>query len=185
MLACYREILRDDAYVRSGQWEANGNAPLTRSADGQTVGILGLGRIGQAIAQKLSPWNSTIVYHTRTPKDVPYRYYDNLAEMAAACDVLICITPGGPATTASGQPGGAGRAWAFGNAHQCEPGLGCGRSRPDRRLAGGQAGLGPGLMCSRQNPRCRRRCAICPTRCCCPMWAAQPSRPGLRWATSR
>ena len=68
MLACYRELLRDDAYVRSGEWEAKGNAPLTRSADNQTVGILGLGRIGQAIADKLAPWNPTIVYHTRTKK---------------------------------------------------------------------------------------------------------------------
>ncbi|SEW32620.1 Lactate dehydrogenase [Cognatiyoonia koreensis] len=98
MLACYRELLRDDAHVRSGNWEVNGNAPLTRSADNQTVGILGLGRIGQAIADKLAPWNPTIVYHTRTKKDVAYKYYDDLKAMAADCDVLICITPGGPST---------------------------------------------------------------------------------------
>lgn len=98
MLSCYREVLRDDAYVRSGDWEAKGGAPLTRSADGQTVGILGLGRIGQAIADKLAPWNTKIVYHSRTKKDVAYPYYDNLTEMAFDCDVLICITPGGPST---------------------------------------------------------------------------------------
>lgn len=98
MLACYREVLRDDAYVRSGTWEAKGNAPLTRSADGQTVGILGLGRIGQAIADKLAPWSPTILYHTRSEKDVPYEYVGNLTEMAQRCDVLICITPGGAAT---------------------------------------------------------------------------------------
>jgi len=98
MLSCYREVLRDDAYVRSGAWEAQGNAPLTRTADGQTVGILGLGRIGQAIADKLAPWGSKIVYHSRTKKDVDYRYYDDLTTMAQDCDVLICITPGGPST---------------------------------------------------------------------------------------
>lgn len=98
MLACYRELLRDDSHVRSGNWEANGNPPLTRSADNQTVGILGLGRIGQAIADKLAPWSPTIVYHSRTKKDVPYQYYDDLKAMAADCDVLICITPGGPST---------------------------------------------------------------------------------------
>ncbi|MEP5731090.1 MAG: 2-hydroxyacid dehydrogenase [Sulfitobacter sp.] len=98
ILACYREILRDDAYVRSGTWEAKGNAPLTRSFDGQTVGILGLGRIGQAIADKLAPWDAKILYHSRSKKDVPYTYYDNLTAMAHDCDVLICITPGGPAT---------------------------------------------------------------------------------------
>lgn len=98
MLACYREMLRDDAYVRSGEWEAKGGAPLTRSADNQTVGILGLGRIGQAIADKLAPWNAKIIYHTRSKKDVPYTYYDNLTDMARDADVLICITPGGPST---------------------------------------------------------------------------------------
>lgn len=98
MLACYRELLRDDAYVRSGRWEREGNAPLTRSADNQVVGILGLGRIGQAIADKLAPWSPRIVYHTRTPKDVPYTHFDDLVDMAREVDTLICITPGGPAT---------------------------------------------------------------------------------------
>lgn len=98
MMACYRELLRDDAWVRSGDWETKGNAPLTRSADNQTVGILGLGRIGQAIADKLAPFGTTVVYHSRSEKDVPYRYYGNLEEMARDVDCLICITPGGPST---------------------------------------------------------------------------------------
>lgn len=99
MLSCYRELLRDDAYVRSGQWETNGGAPLTRSADNQVVGILGLGRIGQAIADKLAPWGTKIAYHSRSKKDVDYTYYDNLLAMAHDCDVIICITPGGPSTS--------------------------------------------------------------------------------------
>ena len=98
MLACYRELLRDDAWVRSGDWETKGNSPLTRSADDQTVGILGMGRIGQAIADKLKPWTPTILYHTRSPKDVPYEYVGSLTDMAARSDVLIVITPGGAAT---------------------------------------------------------------------------------------
>lgn len=98
ILACYRELLRDDAHVRSGAWEAKGNAPLTRSADNQTIGILGLGRIGQCIADKLAPWNPVILYHTRSKKDVPYTYYADLTAMARDSDILICITPGGPAT---------------------------------------------------------------------------------------
>jgi len=98
LLACYRELLRDDAYVRSGDWSAKGNSPLTRSMDKKTIGILGLGRIGQAIADKLAPWDTTVVYHSRTKKDVPYRYFGNLTEMARSCDALICITPGGPST---------------------------------------------------------------------------------------
>jgi lactate dehydrogenase-like 2-hydroxyacid dehydrogenase len=98
MLSCYRELLRDDAYVRTGEWESKGGAPLTRSADNQTVGILGLGRIGQAIADKLAPWGTKIIYHSRTRKDVDFTYYEDLAEMAKDADVLICITPGGPST---------------------------------------------------------------------------------------
>lgn len=98
MMACYRELLRDDAWVRSGDWETKGNAPLTRSVDNQTVGIVGLGRIGQAIADKLAPFGTTIVYHTRSEKDVPYQYFDSLTDMARAVDCLICITPGGAAT---------------------------------------------------------------------------------------
>ncbi|MEP2029165.1 MAG: 2-hydroxyacid dehydrogenase [Paracoccaceae bacterium] len=98
LMSCYRELLRDDAYVRSGRWDKDGNAPLTRSMDNQTIGILGLGRIGQAIADKLAPFGATIVYHSRNKKDVAYRYYDNLTEMAGDVDALICITPGGPST---------------------------------------------------------------------------------------
>ena len=98
MLACYRNLLADDAHVRSGDWETNGNAPLSRSADNQVVGIVGLGRIGQVIADKLAPFNATILYHSRSQKMVPYQYYGSLVDMAQAADVLICITPGGEET---------------------------------------------------------------------------------------
>lgn len=98
MLACYRNLVTDDAYVRAGRWVSEGNAPLSRSADGRTVGVLGMGRIGEAIARKLQAFDATVVYHTRTPKDVPYRHYDNLVQMARDVDVLIVITPGGAAT---------------------------------------------------------------------------------------
>lgn len=98
MLACFRELLRDDAWVRSGDWERKGNAPLTRSPDNRVIGILGMGRIGQEIARRLQPWNPTILYHARNPKDVPHEHVPDLVEMARRADVLICITPGGPAT---------------------------------------------------------------------------------------
>ncbi|MBT4568409.1 MAG: 2-hydroxyacid dehydrogenase, partial [Marinovum sp.] len=98
MLACYRNLLADDAYVRSGKWQTDGNAPLTRTADNRTVGIVGLGRIGQAIADKLAPFNAKILYHARNEKPVKYTYYSDLAAMARDSEVLICITPGGPST---------------------------------------------------------------------------------------
>ena len=98
MLTLYRNFLHDEAYVRSGRWEAEGNAPLSRSPSNRTVGILGLGRIGETIAEKLRAFRATVVYHSRNPKKVDYKYYGDLKEMAADVDVLIVSTPGGPAT---------------------------------------------------------------------------------------
>jgi lactate dehydrogenase-like 2-hydroxyacid dehydrogenase len=98
MLASYRNLLASDAYVRAGRWPEEGQMTLSRSADNRRVGILGLGRIGLALARKLEPFHADIAYHNRTPRDVPYRYYDDLAEMAAACEVLFVVTPGGADT---------------------------------------------------------------------------------------
>lgn len=97
-LATSRKLVQADNYLRAGRWLADGAFPLTRSVQDRTVGILGLGRIGQAIADRLAMFNSTIVYHSRSKKDVEYTYYDDLTAMAADCDVLICITPGGEET---------------------------------------------------------------------------------------
>ena len=98
MLASYRNLLASDAYVRAGRWPEEGHMRLSRSVDNRRVWILGLGRIGLALARKLEPFHAEIAYHNRTPRDVPYRYYDDLAEMAAACEVLFVVTPGGADT---------------------------------------------------------------------------------------
>ncbi len=98
LLACARQFLRDEDYVRSGRWEVEGTAPLTRSVRGSTVGIVGMGRIGQAIAEKLSAFGTHIAYHTRSEKDVPYPYYADLTALAEASDYLVVIIPGGAAT---------------------------------------------------------------------------------------
>lgn len=97
-LATSRKLPMLDRYVRDGRWEREGNAALTVSPQNRTVGIVGLGRIGQAIADRLPPFGARILYHTRSPKDVPYTYYANLTEMAREADVLIVITPGGAET---------------------------------------------------------------------------------------
>ncbi|MEL6620607.1 MAG: 2-hydroxyacid dehydrogenase [Pseudomonadota bacterium] len=98
MLTSFRNFLSDEAHARSGAWEREGNAPLSRSADGRRVGILGLGRIGQAIADKLKAFDADIHYHSRNAKDVPYTYHADLTEMAKTVEVLIVITPGGADT---------------------------------------------------------------------------------------
>lgn len=99
LLATSRRLVRDDASVRSGKWASDGPTPLTRSVENRKVGILGLGRIGEEIAQRLSIFSADISYHSRNEKQgSPYRYYAKLADMARDVDVLICITPGGAAT---------------------------------------------------------------------------------------
>lgn len=96
-LACYRGLVPADAHARSGAWE-DGEFPLTRSPMDRKVGILGLGRIGQTIAEMVGAFRAEVHYHSRSRKDVPYAYHDSAAALAAAVDVLIVITPGGPET---------------------------------------------------------------------------------------
>jgi lactate dehydrogenase-like 2-hydroxyacid dehydrogenase len=99
MLAVSRCLLRDDHYVRSGQWTSKGAAPLTRSIEGKPVGVLGLGRIGATVAGKLQAFDCDVAYHSRSEKPgVPYRYYADLVQMARDVDYLVVITPGGPET---------------------------------------------------------------------------------------
>ena len=98
MLAGYRNLVASDTYVRAGRWPREGHMALSRSADNRRVGILGLGRIGLALARKLEPFHAEISYHNRNPRDVPYRHFANLTEMASACEVLFVVTPGGADT---------------------------------------------------------------------------------------
>lgn len=97
-LAVSRELLPSDRHARSGEWETKGNFPLTRSVQNRRVGILGLGRIGQTIADRCAAFDADIHYHSRSRKDVPYTYHDSPAKLAAAVEVLVAITPGGPET---------------------------------------------------------------------------------------
>lgn len=99
VLATSRTLVANDAYVRQGRWTGEGAPPLARSIRGRKVGILGLGRIGKDIAEKLGVFGCEIAYHGRTRQDgVPYEYFDDLTDMARACDFLIAICPGGPST---------------------------------------------------------------------------------------
>jgi lactate dehydrogenase-like 2-hydroxyacid dehydrogenase len=99
MLAVSRCLVRDDDWVRSGKWKSRGDAPLTRSIEKKPVGILGMGRIGRRIAEKLQAFDCDVSYHSRRKKsDVPYRYYADLTEMTHDVDYLVVVTPGGADT---------------------------------------------------------------------------------------
>lgn len=97
-LAVSRRLLAADRWVRSGDWERKGAFPLTRTVQGRTVGILGMGRIGQTIARRAQAFGARILYHARSPRDVPHEYVPDPVALARAADVLICITPGGAGT---------------------------------------------------------------------------------------
>lgn len=98
LLAVSRRVAEGDMYVRTGKW-ANGPMGLGHSLSGKTVGIVGLGRIGAAIAQRCAAFNINIVYHGRSEKPgTPYRYHADLVEMAGMADYLILACSGGDAT---------------------------------------------------------------------------------------
>ncbi|CAO4183286.1 Glycerate dehydrogenase (GyaR-like) [Methylorubrum aminovorans] len=98
LLATLRRIPQADRYLRAGRWRER-SFPLTTSLRERRVGILGLGRIGRAIARRLEGFGVTIAYHGRTPQDgVPYAYHDSLLGLARAVDTLIVASPGGPGT---------------------------------------------------------------------------------------
>jgi lactate dehydrogenase-like 2-hydroxyacid dehydrogenase len=98
LLACARNLISNEHYLRAGRWQKDGSAPLSTSVRDKLVGFVGFGRIGQTIAEKLHVFGSNIAYHTRNEKDVPYRYYADLIQLASDADFLIVITPGGPET---------------------------------------------------------------------------------------
>ena len=72
LMAVSRELIVNDSYIRKGNWSKKGNTPLSRAVDGMSVGILGYGRIGQAIARKLEAFNCQISYHARSERCLLY-----------------------------------------------------------------------------------------------------------------
>ncbi|ALN72521.1 2-hydroxyacid dehydrogenase [Aureimonas sp. AU20] len=100
LLMVVRELPQAEAHARSGEWEHKGPYPLTRfSLRGKTVGIMGLGRIGLAIAKRLEGFGVDIRYHNRSQRgDVGYPYDANLTALAQASDILLNVAPGGAST---------------------------------------------------------------------------------------
>jgi lactate dehydrogenase-like 2-hydroxyacid dehydrogenase len=88
-----RKFPQSERYLRAGNWASRGPYPLTTSLGGKTLGILGLGRIGEAIAKRAAACGMKIRYHNRNRKDVPYPYDPDPATLAKNADVLILVTP--------------------------------------------------------------------------------------------
>ncbi|HWI11665.1 MAG TPA: 2-hydroxyacid dehydrogenase [Burkholderiaceae bacterium] len=98
MLAWSRRIARADRFVRAGEWP-KGPLPLGRKMSGARLGLVGMGRIGQAIALRAAAFGMTIAYTARSAKgELPHTYFPSAAALAAHSDYLVVITPGGAGT---------------------------------------------------------------------------------------
>lgn len=99
MIAACRKLAQADRYVREGKWVHDGSFGLSSRVTGKRLGIIGLGKIGKAIAKRAAAFDMPIAYHGRNKQaDVPYIHYADPAEMAANSDIVIVICPGGEAT---------------------------------------------------------------------------------------
>ncbi len=99
LLCTVREFPQAERFLRAGKWLQK-SYPLTKATlRDRTVGMVGMGAIGRAIARRLDAFGVPVVYHTRKPRpEVAYRHYPNLLDMARDVDILLVIVPGGAAT---------------------------------------------------------------------------------------
>ncbi|PZU09134.1 2-hydroxyacid dehydrogenase [Sphingomonas sp.] len=99
MLSVFRRLPAQDLYVRQGRWARDGNPPLSRSLSGRRIGILGLGRIGRAIAERVQPIAGEIAYYARGARaDAPWRFEPDPVELGRWSDVMVVAVAGGGPT---------------------------------------------------------------------------------------
>jgi lactate dehydrogenase-like 2-hydroxyacid dehydrogenase len=98
VIACLREMPGGEAYVRSGEWGRKGMMGMTTSLKGNTIGIVGLGRIGREVADRARAFKMRVAYTGRNRQDVPFDFVPGLVELARQADVLMLTCPGGEAT---------------------------------------------------------------------------------------
>ena len=98
LLATLRQIPQADRFLREGRWHRE-RFPLSPTLRGRSIGILGLGCIGKAVARRLQGFDVSVAYHGRARQPaVPYRYHQTLVGLASASDTLIVTVPGGADT---------------------------------------------------------------------------------------
>ncbi len=100
LLMTVREFGQAEQYLRAGRWGTEGDYRLTpQSLRDRSLGMVGYGRIGKAIAKRAAAFGMPISYFGRTKQsDVAYPFYNDLTAMARDVDTLLVITPGGPQT---------------------------------------------------------------------------------------
>ncbi len=99
LIAQFRDLVAGDGWVRSGRWAAEGAPPLARTLTGARVGIVGLGRIGREIADRLAAMKMEVRYFSRREKATPgWPCHARIVDLARAVDVLVVSLVGGEAT---------------------------------------------------------------------------------------
>lgn len=100
ILATVRGMGRAERFVREGKWQSSLAAlPLGRRVTGKRLGIVGLGRVGLAVAQRATGFSMDVRYHNRRPRsDVAWAYESNLLALAKWADILVVATVGGDET---------------------------------------------------------------------------------------
>ncbi|MCZ7642891.1 MAG: 2-hydroxyacid dehydrogenase [Pseudorhodoplanes sp.] len=99
LLCTVRELPQAERYVRAGKWLEKPYPYTKATLRDRTVGMVGMGRIGRAIARRLDAFGVPVVYHSRRPQEgVSYKHYPDLVAMARDVDTLMIIVPGGPST---------------------------------------------------------------------------------------
>jgi len=99
MIAWSRDMVGAQTWITSGKWGETGEYRLQRKVSGKRAGIVGLGRIGRAVAERLVPFNMDISYFSRDEKETPgWKYHSNIIELAAEVDVLFVCVSGGAST---------------------------------------------------------------------------------------
>lgn len=97
LLATTRNLINADRFARADSWLQE-PFPFGMGLAGKTLGIIGMGRIGEAIAERAIPFKLNIAYHNRNAKSLPYTYHESIEALAEASDILLCMLPGGAAT---------------------------------------------------------------------------------------
>jgi len=99
MIVQCRSMLQASDWIRSGNWQSKGEFALQTKISGKAVGIVGLGRIGRAVAERLQPFAMDIHYYSRTEQETPgWTYHNDIRDLAETVDILFVTLSGGPAT---------------------------------------------------------------------------------------
>ena len=185
LLCTVREFPQASNFLRAGKWMER-QYPLSKATlRDRTVGMVGMGRIGRAIARRLDGFGVPVVYHSRNPQaGVTYKHYPKLIDMARDVDTLILITPGGPSTRHLVNAEVLDALGPARHRHQHVARHGGRRCRPDQGAEGARKSTRPASTCSSTSPRCRRSISRWTMSCCSRISARPRSTPARRWNSS-